>query len=60
MPLYEYKCEECGHRFESVRHMSESDARLRCPKCGRETARKQISTFFSPAAGESCAPRGGG
>ncbi|MDR1989093.1 MAG: zinc ribbon domain-containing protein [Acidobacteriaceae bacterium] len=33
MPLYEYQCEACGHRFEVIQKFS--DARIEtCPKCG--------------------------
>jgi putative FmdB family regulatory protein len=32
MPLYEYQCDHCGHRFEAIRKFS--DAPLEhCPKC---------------------------
>ena len=32
MPLYEYQCESCGHRFEVIQKFS--DAPPVCPKCG--------------------------
>ena len=32
MPLYEYQCESCGHRFEVIQKFS--DASPVCPKCG--------------------------
>ena len=33
MPLYEYQCDACGHRFEKIQKFS--DAREdTCPKCG--------------------------
>ena len=32
MPLYEYRCEPCGHRFEVIQKFS--DAPPVCPKCG--------------------------
>jgi putative FmdB family regulatory protein len=60
MPIYQYECEKCSHRFESVRQMSQADTGLRCPQCGRETAKKVFAPFFTPSAGGSCAPRGGG
>ena len=33
MPLYEYECDACGHRFEKIQKFSDplEDA---CPKCG--------------------------
>jgi putative FmdB family regulatory protein len=33
MPLYEYQCDACGHRFEKIQKFS--DAPLsECPECG--------------------------
>jgi len=32
MPLYEYKCEECGLRFERRQHFSDDPVRI-CPDC---------------------------
>ncbi|HTK95987.1 MAG TPA: zinc ribbon domain-containing protein, partial [Terriglobales bacterium] len=34
MPIYEYRCKKCGHRFEKL-HQSFSEARVKkCPQCG--------------------------
>ncbi len=33
MPLYEYECGSCGHRFEQIRKFSDP-ALTECPKCG--------------------------
>lgn len=33
MPLYEYRCRKCGHRFERIRKFSDPPVR-RCPECG--------------------------
>jgi putative FmdB family regulatory protein len=42
MPLYEYQCTACAHRFERI--VKFSDAPLTtCPKCGKETAKQMIS-----------------
>ena len=39
MPIYTYRCENCGVRFD--RHQSFSDQPLtRCPECGKKTLRK--------------------
>jgi putative FmdB family regulatory protein len=39
MPIYTYRCENCGVQFE--RHQSFSDAPLtRCPECLKKTLRK--------------------
>ncbi len=38
MPLYEYKCEACGLRFERRQHFSDEPVKL-CPDCGGTVAR---------------------
>ncbi len=39
MPIYTYRCEECGVQFE--RSQKFSDAPLtRCPECGKKSLRK--------------------
>lgn len=38
MPLYEYQCEKCGHRFEKIESLSASTTK-KCPKCGAKAER---------------------
>jgi putative FmdB family regulatory protein len=33
MPLYEYQCDACGHRFEKIQKFSDP-LETTCPKCG--------------------------
>ena len=33
MPLYEYQCKKCGHRFEKIQKFSDQPVK-RCPECG--------------------------
>jgi putative FmdB family regulatory protein len=33
MPLYEYRCEDCGVRFERRQHISDEPVKV-CPECG--------------------------
>jgi putative FmdB family regulatory protein len=42
MPLYEYQCDACGHRFEQIRKFSDPPLEA-CPKCGG-VVRKLISS----------------
>lgn len=39
MPLYEYKCEKCGHTFEKIESVSASTTK-KCPKCGGKAERQ--------------------
>lgn len=32
MPLYAYRCTQCGHRFEKIQNFS-AKPELKCPKC---------------------------
>jgi putative FmdB family regulatory protein len=34
MPLYEYECGACGHRFEIIQKFSDGPPEA-CPKCGK-------------------------
>jgi len=45
MPLYEYECESCSHRFEKIVQYSDPPLDT-CPKCGKGPVRK---LFSSPA-----------
>ncbi len=40
VPLYEYLCSKCGHRFEKIEGQNAS-TRKKCPKCGARAARVQ-------------------
>lgn len=33
MPLYEYQCNKCRHRFEKIQKFSDRPVK-KCPKCG--------------------------
>ena len=42
MPIYEYQCDACAHKFEVMQRMS--DDRLKtCPACNTDNLRKLIS-----------------
>ena len=38
MPIYDYKCKRCGHRFEQMRAIARRDDAV-CPKCGAAVTR---------------------
>jgi putative FmdB family regulatory protein len=39
LPLYEYQCVKCGHRFEKIESVSASTTK-KCPKCGGKAERQ--------------------
>jgi putative FmdB family regulatory protein len=38
VPLYEYQCKQCGHRFEKIQSFSAPEEKV-CPTCGGEVER---------------------
>jgi len=44
MPLYEYKCQKCGQRFECLVNPGK-DKDVVCDKCGSADVKKLISGF---------------
>ena len=46
MPIYEYKCDSCGHEFEEMLHFSERDVPLNTPCPNRIFDRNQEPQCF--------------
>ena len=42
MPIYEFQCNACGHRFDRLQKMSDPDPST-CPSCGAPQVQRQIS-----------------
>jgi len=38
VPLYEYRCKQCGHQFEKIQSFSAPEEKV-CPACGGEVER---------------------
>jgi putative FmdB family regulatory protein len=64
MPIYEYVCAECGHKFEKLVLSARRAKGIQCPECGSTSVDKAISIFSGAAGGasttsaSSCAPSG--
>lgn len=65
MPIFDFICKQCGHKFDLMISNSEKD-KVRCPECGAEV-KQMLSSFNtggSTAPMDSCqgcaAARGGG
>ncbi len=57
MPVYEYKCRDCGAAFEIMAHGYEAVPGLKCPSCGALNVQKLFSV---PAlVKNSCGDSGG-
>ena len=67
MPIFEYRCEQCGNKFEAILF---GEQEPECPKCHTQKLQVQLSTFAvtskshsAPATGcgaESCCMGRGG
>ena len=42
MPIYEYQCDACGHKLETLQKISEKPLKD-CPECGKPALRKLVS-----------------
>ncbi|NLX05775.1 MAG: zinc ribbon domain-containing protein [Phycisphaerae bacterium] len=52
MPIYEYLCGQCGHKFELLKAKMSKNSREKCPECGG-TAPQQFSVFGVGSGGSS-------
>ena len=43
MPTYSYRCDACGKSFEKEQRITEAPIK-KCPKCGKNSARRMISS----------------
>ncbi|MCD4654593.1 zinc ribbon domain-containing protein [bacterium] len=51
MPIYEYKCEECGTRFEKIQSFKASHIQ-KCTKCGGSSKRQlSLGSFVLKGSG---------
>ena len=42
MPIYEYRCEACGHELEALQKISDDPLRD-CPACDKASLKKKVS-----------------
>ncbi|MEO8746766.1 MAG: zinc ribbon domain-containing protein [Rhodanobacter sp.] len=42
MPIYEFECRECGHRFDHLQKVSDADPSV-CPSCHAERLHRLLS-----------------
>jgi putative FmdB family regulatory protein len=49
VPIYEFVCESCGHRFEELvgAHVGLRAADVCCPECGSAKVERQISSSYA-------------
>lgn len=50
MPIYEFDCQSCGHRFEELvgSHVGVEAAEVACPECGSTEVERLLSSSYTP------------
>ncbi|MGB8129020.1 MAG: FmdB family zinc ribbon protein [Candidatus Angelobacter sp.] len=57
MPIFEYVCQQCSHRFEAI---VMSKQKVACPKCESKRLNQQLSSFaVGSEKSRAAAPVGG-
>ena len=51
MPIYEYRCEDCGTKFEKLVRRNNGAPEIECPSCGQKHLKQEMSTFAAHATG---------
>lgn len=42
MPIFDYRCKQCGHSFDALQKLGEAPLR-ECPECGKAALEKLVS-----------------
>ena len=42
MPIYEYQCDNCGHKLEKLQKISDEPLKI-CPQCSNHSLKKLVS-----------------
>jgi putative FmdB family regulatory protein len=50
VPIYEFECRSCGHRFEELvgSHVGVAVEDLHCPECAAADLERLVSTTYAP------------
>jgi putative FmdB family regulatory protein len=55
MPIFEYRCDDCGTKFEKLVRRSTDE--IACPSCGESHLKQELSTFAAHSGGRQSAER---
>ncbi len=62
MPIFEFRCKDCGEVFERLCLDAAEETDVECPRCGSKDVKKEFSAFACGLGGSgfgSCGPGGG-
>lgn len=57
MPIYEYRCTQCGHEFQKLVY---GQTTVACPSCRSPQVRRTLSVFGIRGGAQPVATEGGG
>ncbi len=46
MPVYDFRCQQCDHKFTVMVSINEKD-QVKCPKCESEKVQQLFTGFFT-------------
>lgn len=60
MPIFEYRCEACGDKFDRFFRGLDEESRekVECPGCGSDRLRKLVSLFGLGGSASGCSSEG--
>jgi putative FmdB family regulatory protein len=58
MPIYEYRCVDCGESFEAL--VSASRPEAQCPRCQSANLSRELSVFASARSDDAAMASSGG
>ncbi len=53
MPIYEYRCRDCGKTLEALRRMGQGPEGLNCASCGGANLVQKLSVFATTSSASS-------
>ncbi len=59
MPIYEFACSRCDHRFDELVRTDFSIEDIHCPLCGAASPRKLMSAFGFSSGGKTVSSSSG-
>ncbi|MDD4801757.1 MAG: zinc ribbon domain-containing protein [Syntrophomonas sp.] len=58
MPVFEFRCQECGYKFDLMISNADKE-KVQCPECGTRSIKQLLSSFntakFGGAPANDCA-----
>jgi len=51
MPIFEYRCQDCGAEFDELESVANRDKPHKCPTCGSMKSERMMSLFSTGSGG---------